>query len=90
MANGDTVQSASRAIQILIAVVNAEQSDRWVRLADMAAATDLNKGTVHRFLKSLESEGWIDRNPAKRRYRIGPELIALAVGGFAWTGISMA
>ncbi len=78
MANGDTVQSASRAIRILKAVVNAEQSDRWARLADVAAATDLNKGTVHRFLKSLEGEGWIDRDPDKRRYRIGPELIALA------------
>lgn len=78
MASEGTVQSASRAIRVLKAVVNAEQSDRWARLADVAAATNLNKGTVHRFLKSLESEGWIDRDPDKRRYRIGPELIALA------------
>lgn len=75
----DLVQSVQRACRIL----QAFRSDGEVlRLRDLTARTSLHKATASRILRTLESEGLIDRLggdrfranvrvPSKRRARIG-------------------
>jgi ribose transport system substrate-binding protein len=75
----DLVQSVQRACQILQAF---RLEGEVLRLRDLTARTALHKATVSRILRTLESEGFIERlggdrfranvrTPLKRRYRIG-------------------
>jgi DNA-binding IclR family transcriptional regulator len=73
-----TVQSVTRAMQVLDAVVRAESRGRAARLVDVAAATNLHKGTAHRLLQALQEGGWIVRDETGRRYQVGSGLFALA------------
>ena len=54
------VQSLERAAAILDRVVDAHRDG--VRLADLAAATGLNKATVHRLLGTLIHLGWVEQH----------------------------
>lgn len=75
----DLVQSVQRACQILHAF---RVEGEVLRLRDLTARTSLHKATASRILRTLESEGLIERVggdrfrtsvrvPLKRRYRIG-------------------
>jgi ribose transport system substrate-binding protein len=75
----DLVQSVQRACQILHAF---RVEGEVLRLRDLTARTSLHKATASRILRTLESEGLIERLggdrfrasvrvPLKRRYRIG-------------------
>lgn len=48
-----------------------------VGVTELALEMDLNKSAVHRLLKTLEASGFVDRNPATRRYFLGPRLFVL-------------
>jgi DNA-binding IclR family transcriptional regulator len=78
MQRAGTVQSVTRAMQVLDAVIRAESSGRAARLVDIAAAAGLHKGTAHRLLQALQQGGWIERDSTGRRYRVGNSLFALA------------
>ena len=67
-------QTVSRAVALLKAFTDA-QPERG--LTELARAVGLNKTTVYRLLKALESEGMLARSPATDAYRLGPEIIAL-------------
>jgi DNA-binding IclR family transcriptional regulator len=47
--------------------------------ADLAGATDLPKATLHRLFQTLESEGYLQREPDGRSYSVGPRARQLAV-----------
>src|SRR5205085_9088308 len=77
--SSDLVQSVQRACQILQAFRN---EGAVLRLRELVARTSLHKATASRLLRTLESEGLIERVggerfrssvrvPLKRRYRIG-------------------
>lgn len=68
----DGAQSIRRAIAVLRIVAGGQESG--VRLAELAAATGLNRPTAHRILRALVEEGAVEQNTATRRYMIGREV----------------
>lgn len=49
-----------------------------VGVTDIATQVGLHKSSVSRLLATLESEGWVEQDPATRKYRLGLGLIAIA------------
>lgn len=71
-----TVQSVSRALDLLDAVVRSEGS---VGVSELAASSGLPVGTVHRLLGALTVKGYVRHDPEARRYSVGHA--ALELGG---------
>ncbi|QKK11775.1 MAG: IclR family transcriptional regulator [Pseudomonadota bacterium] len=72
------MQSVARATKVLRAITEAQDEDGWTRGAEIAEATGLHRGTVHRFLRAWVYEGWVEHDEKSRRYRIGLSLLALS------------
>lgn len=70
-AKQDSTAAALRAFTILEVVAQAE---RAVSLTDVMAAVGLPKPTVYRILSLLEEAGLLLREPASKRYSVGPRL----------------
>lgn len=49
-----------------------------VGVTEIAEQVGLHKSSVSRLLATLETEGWVEQDPATRRYRLGLGLIAIA------------
>jgi IclR family KDG regulon transcriptional repressor len=62
-----TVRAVERALDILICFAN--ESD--LGLTELANRVGLHKSTVHRLLASLEGKGFIIRDPASEKYKLG-------------------
>ncbi len=68
-----SVQSVSRAFRILEALATGD-----LGITELAARSDLPKSTVARLTSTLEEIGAVERTDDEGRYRIGPEIVALA------------
>ena len=73
-------QAALRAMRVL-KIFKAEQPE--MTLAQVSAAAGLNKTTAHRLLRALQSEAFIQKNPATGAYSLGAGLMALGVQALA-------
>jgi DNA-binding IclR family transcriptional regulator len=75
--------SDTSAIQKVCRILRALSVPEALRLADVAAATDLNKATVLRLLEELADEGFVERDEDTKRYRLGEHatLMGLASQG---------
>ncbi|SCW61491.1 transcriptional regulator, IclR family [Paenibacillus tianmuensis] len=62
-----TVRAVERALDILLCFTEAED----LNLTEISTKVGLHKSTVHRLLASLEGKGFIIRDPASERYRLG-------------------
>jgi len=62
-----TVRAVERALDILLCFTN--ESD--LGLTEIATRVGLHKSTVHRLLASLENKGFIIRDPASEKYKLG-------------------
>jgi IclR family KDG regulon transcriptional repressor len=62
-----TVRAVERALDILICFT--DESD--LGLTEIATRVGLHKSTVHRLLASLEGKGFIIRDPASEKYKLG-------------------
>lgn len=62
-----TVRAVERALDILLCFTQ----DSDLGLTEIAAKIDLHKSTVHRLLATLEEKGFLIRNPATEKYRLG-------------------
>ncbi|WP_284643751.1 IclR family transcriptional regulator [Paenibacillus silviterrae] len=62
-----TVRAVERALDILLCFAESED----LSLTEIASRVGLHKSTVHRLLASLEGKGFIIRDPASERYRLG-------------------
>ncbi|MGG2198070.1 IclR family transcriptional regulator [Paenibacillus validus] len=62
-----TVRAVERALDILLCFTQAED----LSLTEIAGRVGLHKSTVHRLLASLEGKGFVIRDPASERYRLG-------------------
>ncbi|MDI6894698.1 MAG: IclR family transcriptional regulator [Bacillota bacterium] len=71
------MRAVERTIQILEVLAGAENG---VRLADICRLTGLDGSTALRFLNTLERLGYAARDPAGRRYRLGPRVGRLGDG----------
>ena len=69
------VQAVERAAAVLSLVASAS---RPLGLADIAAAVDLPKSTVHGLLTTLRSIGWIEQDRPSGTYRVARTLAGLA------------
>ena len=75
-ANGDTVQSVKRALDIL-RMLSFNASSSGMRFSDLQAQSGLSKGTLHRLLKSLTNEGFVEQAAGSRVYYLGLEFLSL-------------
>jgi len=64
------VEAVDRALLVLQALAGAGARGRV--LADLAAALDLNKTTVHRTLAALRFRGFVSQDPTTGAYLLGP------------------
>ncbi|PGH47071.1 IclR family transcriptional regulator [Streptomyces sp. Ru87] len=51
-----------------------------VRLTEVSGHLGVARSTAHRLLATLREHGFVEQEPAGRRYRLGPALVALARG----------
>ena len=70
------VESVDRALLTL--QVLARAGARGMSLAELAAALDLNKSTVHRVLAALRFRGFVSQDPASGTYALGAAATRLA------------
>ncbi|TCT09617.1 IclR family transcriptional regulator [Paralcaligenes ureilyticus] len=70
-------QSIRRASTILQNVAAAGQ--HGVRLSELAQHTQLERATVHRMLKALLLERWLDHDEVTKRYVLGPLIFELGL-----------
>ncbi|MEI7445526.1 MAG: IclR family transcriptional regulator [Burkholderiales bacterium] len=63
--------SDSSSIQKVCRILRALSVPDALRLADVCATTGLNKATVLRLLEALADEGFVERDEATKRYRLG-------------------
>jgi len=68
------VRSLTKALDVLTAMGRRRQE---MGVTELAAELDLPKSAIHRMLKTLETAGFVDRNPATRRYFLGARLFVL-------------
>lgn len=68
-------QSVHRAIAVLRVV--ATSGEAGAQPANIARELGLSVATTHRLVATLVQEAMIERSPTTKRYRIGPELVAL-------------
>ncbi|MCD0504654.1 IclR family transcriptional regulator [Bordetella petrii] len=72
----DTVQSVKRALDIL-RMLSFNASSSGMRFSDLQAQSGLSKGTLHRLLKSLTNEGFVEQGAGSRVYYLGLEFLSL-------------
>jgi len=75
-AHPDTVQSVKRALDIL-RMLSYNASSSGMRFSDLQAQSGLSKGTLHRLLKSLMSEGYVEQAAGSRVYYLGLEFLSM-------------
>ncbi|MBW7461065.1 helix-turn-helix domain-containing protein, partial [Paenibacillus sepulcri] len=62
-----TVRAVERALDILLCFTTKSE---WP-MTEIADSVGLHKSTVHRMLATLEDKGFVIRDPASERYRLG-------------------
>jgi DNA-binding IclR family transcriptional regulator len=70
------VRSLERGLALLVAVGDAGRDGRGT--AELADACGLNRATAWRLLATLEDRGFIERDPASNRYRMGYAVLRLS------------
>lgn len=68
-------QSVQRAMMIMDEIGRSEQG---LSLAELSKRTGLHKSIAYRILITLESGGWLQRNPQSSRYHVGIKLLSLS------------
>ena len=74
MTSSKMVKSISRAASILRSISGGTN-----RITQIAGETGLSNGTVHRLIKTLQAEGFVEQDPLTLGYGLGPFLIWLAL-----------
>ncbi len=70
-------QSASRVLHLLRLV--GQHNGQGLRLTDLIALTGYDRSTAHRLVTCLADEGFIERIPDSKRYRLGLESMQLGL-----------
>jgi IclR family acetate operon transcriptional repressor len=78
------LESADRLLRLLEAFAPHE---RDVSLRDLAERIALPKSSVHRLLTTLVARGFVDRDPATRRYKLGIRLFELGSAAIRERGL---
>jgi DNA-binding IclR family transcriptional regulator len=81
------VESADRVLRVLESFA---PSERDVSLGEIAERVGLPKSSVHRLLATLMAHGFVERDPATRRYRLGIRLFELGSAAIHERGLHTA
>jgi DNA-binding IclR family transcriptional regulator len=73
---GERIPTTLRLLTLLEEIVRRGGP---VTPTELTASTDLPKATLHRLFQTLESEGYLQREPDGRSYSVGPRARRLAV-----------
>ena len=80
------VQSIRRAFAVLRSLAGGP-----LGVSEVAVASRIPKSTAARLLAALAAEGAVEQVPGERRYRLGPDLLAIAKGlGETWDIVAIA
>ena len=71
-----SIERAAAALRLLA------QTGRPLALAELAAALDLPRPTLHGILRTLREVGFVDQDPTTAQYRVGAGLDALSAEGW--------
>ncbi len=74
MSNSKLVNSVTRATQILEYLALGVNG-----VTDISDRLNINRSTIHRLLKSLESTGFVMQDPLNRKYYLGHQISRLAL-----------
>ena len=74
------IHSLDRGLKILELL--AQSRGEPLTLSRIAGAMGLTLPTVYRFLFTLESLGYVDKDPDMKSYRVSPKVLALGYGAF--------
>lgn len=72
---GALTQTVERALSVLTCFTDAQPR---LRVSDLARQLDLSQSTVSRLLTTMESLGFVERDPRTGLYGLGLELVTLA------------
>ncbi len=67
-------QSLERGLAILSTLA---AGPTLLGVSDLARAVDLSRSTAHRYVATLTKLGYLDQDPATRKYRLGPRVLDL-------------
>ncbi len=73
-----TEQGTNQSVEKAAAVLSAFGEGRELRVSDVAKHAGLGQSSASRFLATLESLEFIERDPVSSLYRLGPGLVSLA------------
>jgi DNA-binding IclR family transcriptional regulator len=82
--SGEADQSGAKAVERLVSILTVlAEEGRPLGIAEVAEAASLPQATVHRLLTAFKASGWVDKDAATARYRLGhamlgPAAVALA------------
>ena len=71
----EPIESVAKALRVLALF---EGTNAPLRLVDASRALGLPQSSTHRLLATLQSLGYVERDPRRRTYYAGPSLIGLA------------
>jgi DNA-binding IclR family transcriptional regulator len=66
----DEVQSLARGLMIIDIIAASQNS---VGITELSQRLQIDKSTASRLVQTLANYGWVERDDAGRRYRIGPK-----------------
>jgi DNA-binding IclR family transcriptional regulator len=69
-----TVRAVERALEVLLCFASGHE---W-GLTEIAGQVGLHKSTVHRLLATLEDKGFVSRDAATEKYRLGLSVLELS------------
>ncbi|GAA5233307.1 IclR family transcriptional regulator [Verticiella sediminum] len=75
-ARQDAVQSVKRALDIL-RMLSFTTASSGMRFSDLQAQSGLSKGTLHRLLKTLMADGFVEQAAGSRAYFLGLEFLSM-------------
>jgi IclR family pca regulon transcriptional regulator len=62
-----------------MAILTACAGHATVGVTEIAASVHLSAATAHRYIRTLQVLGYLERDPTTRRYRLGPRMAGLQV-----------
>jgi DNA-binding IclR family transcriptional regulator len=71
------VEASSSARRVVAVLTYLAGCDEERSLTEIAVATDMNKTTCQSVLLALTDSGYVQRDDARKTYRLGPAVLAL-------------
>jgi DNA-binding IclR family transcriptional regulator len=82
--HGDAGESGAKAVERLVTVLTVlAEEGRPLGIAEVAEGTGLPQATAHRLLNAFVATGWVEKDAATARYRLGIGMLGPAAAALA-------